>query len=197
MLESLKLADKKLFLFLNSRHSSFFDPVMYWISDRFIWIPFYLLIALLIIRHYKKVGWIIMLFVGILITMTDQLSSSVIRPLVERPRPSHEPSLQGLVHLSQAGGGGAYGFVSSHAANSFALCTFLCLILPRPWRPLKFILLFWALIICYSRIYNGVHYPGDVLGGALLGILLGWIMSRFYFRLIMRKKQTYSFQKHD
>lgn len=183
MLEHLKNLDRELFLFINSRHNSFFDTVMYWISDRNFWIPFYILLAAFLYKYYKKQTIVILVFIALSITLSDQLSASVIRPVFQRLRPSHEPLLQGMVHLSAAGAGGLYGFVSSHAANSFALLTFLSLILPRKFRPLKYILLIWAILIGYSRIYNGVHYPGDVLGGAFLGILVGWIVSRLYFRL--------------
>ncbi|MDM8176209.1 phosphatase PAP2 family protein [Olivibacter sp. 47] len=105
--------------------------------------------------------------------------------LVKRFRPSHEPTLAGLVHLSEAGPGGKYGFVSSHSANAFGLVTFLFFLLPAKYNWLKIILLFWALLVSYSRIYNGVHYPFDILGGALVGVLSGslvWIIFRAIFK---------------
>lgn len=183
MLEQLKALDIKFFLTLNGCHNAFFDPIMYWVSNKLFWIPLYLIIAILIIRFYKLKSIYLFLGIGVLITLADQLSSGLIKPWVERLRPSHNPDLQGLVHLSAAGPGGMYGFVSSHAANTFALFLFLSLVLSKKFSWLKYILAFWATLTSYSRIYVGVHYPGDVLAGALLGSLLGillaWILLKW------------------
>lgn len=180
MLERLKDIDTSLFLFLNERHNSFFDPIMYWISNKYFWTPFYLLIVILIIRAYKKKSILILFCIGILITLSDQLSSHLIKPWVKRLRPSHTPAIESLIHLSKAGAGGLYGFVSGHATNSFALFVFLCLVLSRKFGWLKKVLFFWAVLICYSRIYVGVHYPGDVICGALLGSLVALAVVLFY-----------------
>jgi undecaprenyl-diphosphatase len=83
--------------------------------------------------------------------------------------------LQNLIHLSKAGPGGQYGFVSSHSANAFGLATFLILFLPKKYNWLKWILGFWAILVAYSRIYNGVHYPSDVIVAGFIGILLGYL----------------------
>lgn len=180
MLETLNALDIKLFLFLNSHHNAFFDPIMYWASNKFIWTPFYLFIAILIVMAYKKRSILIFICIAILITISDQLSSEVIKPIVKRLRPSHNPAIEHLVHLSKAGPGGLYGFVSGHATNSFALLVFLTVILPKRFNWLKWILCFWALLICYSRVYVGVHYPGDITGGILLGSIVGFAVGSFY-----------------
>jgi undecaprenyl-diphosphatase len=180
MLEQLKALDTRVFLFLNGKHSAFFDPIMYWASNKLFWFPFYAVLIYLLVRWYKKRSILILVLTGVLITASDQLSSHLIKNLVRRPRPSREPLLAGLVHLSKAGRGGMYGFVSSHAANCFALVVFLCMILDKRYRWLKAILICWALLVSYSRIYVGVHYPGDVLCGALLGAGLGLLMSMVY-----------------
>jgi undecaprenyl-diphosphatase len=180
MLERLNSLDTHLFLALNGHHDAFFDPIMYWISNKLFWAPFYLFIIVLIIMAYKKRSLLIFLCVGLLIALSDQLASHLIKNVVRRLRPSHAPALAGLVHLSKAGPGGLYGFVSSHAANSFALFVFLGLILDSRFKWLKYILGVWAVLICYSRVYVGVHYPGDVLGGALLGSMIGYGVSLFY-----------------
>lgn len=172
-----------MFLFLNGKHNAFFDPIMYWASNKLFWFPFYALLIFLLIRWFRRRSILILVCTALLITLSDQLSSHLIKNLVKRLRPSHEPALAGLVHLSKAGHGGMYGFVSSHAANCFALVVFLSLILDRRYRWLKYILAFWALLVSYSRIYVGVHYPGDVLCGALLGAGIGYVVSVFYRRI--------------
>ncbi|MFA5328610.1 MAG: phosphatase PAP2 family protein [Prolixibacteraceae bacterium] len=179
-MEYLNNLDTKLFLAINGLHNAFFDPIMYWFSDKLIWVPMYLLIVFLIIRHYKMRGLMMLLFVGILIGLCDQTASHLIKNLVQRLRPSHEPALFGLIHLSKAGSGGLYGFVSSHAAKAVGLATFLYLVLDDWFKGLKYWLFIWALLVSYSRIYNGVHYPGDVIGGAVIGLLLGWAVAKIY-----------------
>jgi len=124
MIENLNSLDTKLFLYLNGKHNAFFDPIMYWASDKLFWIPFYTAIAALLIWHYKKRSIPIFLAIGILITLADQIASHLIKHTVKRLRPSHNSALEGLIHLSKAGPGGQYGFVSSHAANAFALAAF-------------------------------------------------------------------------
>lgn len=192
-MKSLLAVDEQIFLFLNGKHNSFLDPIMYWASNEYFWIPLYFLIFLLLLSRYKGYGWYVMACIVLLIASSDQLSSNLIKNLVCRPRPSHNPALAGQVHLSQAGPGGQYGFVSSHASNSFALLVFLCLILPKEYRPFKYILIGWALLLCYSRIYNGVHYPGDVLGGILLGTALAfffrWLFGQFTNYYMVRLKR--------
>ena len=183
MIEYLNSIDTQLFLFLNGMHNSFFDFVMYWLSDKDIWIPFYLFLVFIIIRKYKMKGLYLVLFAVFAITLADQVSSHIIKILVQRLRPSQDPALAGLVHISKAGAGGLYGFVSSHTANTFGLAFFLFYTLGSSFKPLKYFLFFWAFFVSYSRIYNGVHYPGDVLGGFLLGWLISWSLAKLYKRL--------------
>lgn len=151
---------------------------MYDASDKFFWLPFYVIVIAMIIKEYKSGSWKVLLTVFILEIASDQLTSSLIKNLVRRLRPSHERGLQLSIHLSKAGPGGLYGFVSSHASNAFALAVFLGMLLPRSYRSLKVILFCWAALVSYSRVYNGVHYPGDVLAAILIGAGLGYL---FYF----------------
>ena len=136
------------------------------------------------------------LFVGIVITLCDQTASGLLKNIVQRLRPSNEPTLAGLVHLSKAGPGGLYGFVSSHAANVFGLATFLFFVLDNQFKPLKYWLFIWAILVSYSRIYNGVHYPGDIVVGAFIGIGYGYLMAKAYFRsniyLLKREQKKYT-----
>ncbi len=129
MIEFLNQLDTSLFLFLNSLHVDWLDPVMIFISGKFTWIPFYIVLLVLIIRQYRWQSLVILLFISVLISLSDQLSVRAFKLVFERPRPCHEPDLQALIHLAKGSCGGAFGFVSSHAANSFALAGFIWFIL--------------------------------------------------------------------
>ena len=181
-------ADTNLFLLLNGMHSSFFYTVMYWASNKWIWIPFYAWIFFRLRHIYQKDIVRIVLLIFFLVTASDQISTNIIKNFIARPRPCHEAALAEKVHLVKNYCGGEFGFVSSHAANSFALLTSLFFLLKRKDKKLIQLLLTWAIIVSYSRIYLGVHYPGDVICGALLGALLGKIFSEIYFRLTLNTK---------
>lgn len=187
MLDELKNIDADLFIFINSHHNNFFDFIMYWASDKLIWIPFYIALALILLKHYNKQFFFMIFFIGILIATSDQLSV-LIKDFVQRLRPSHEPALQNMVHLVRNYSGGDFGFVSSHAANSFALITFLHLVCDEKMRWLKFVMVPWAVLVSYSRVYLGVHYPLDVLAGWFLGILLGILIYYFYLLVAQSKR---------
>lgn len=182
MLIWLSELDTTLFLALNGLHNSFFDSVMYWASNRWIWIPFYAWIFFRLVRIDRKNIFCILIFSVLLIAASDQISG-LIKNSVERPRPCHETAIAEKVHLVKNHCGGKFGFVSSHATNCFALLAFLFLIIKGKDKRLTQVLLTWAIIVSYSRIYLGVHYPGDIICGALLGALLGKIFSVIYFRL--------------
>ena len=191
-MEYLNQLDTQLFMLINGSHNAFFDPIMFWLSNILIWVPMYLLIIFLMIRRYKMRGVLMLLFIGITITLCDQTTSHLLKNLVQRLRPSHEPALAGLIYLSKAGPGGLYGFVSSHAANSFGLATFIYFTFNNHFKPLKYWLIVWAILVSYSRIYNGVHYPGDVLAGSIIGIAFGYLMAKAYFRTddyLLKKEQ--------
>lgn len=191
ILEYLNRVDTELFLLINGKHNAFFDVVMYWASDKLFWFPFYAVLIVFLVRIYKKFAIYILIAIAVTITLCDQTASGLLKGLVKRYRPSHEPALADLVRLSEAGPGGNYGFVSSHSANVFGLATFLFFLLPSKYNWLKIIVLLWALLVSYSRIYNGVHYPFDILGGALVGMLSGslvWVI----FRAIFKKSKSAS-----
>jgi undecaprenyl-diphosphatase len=175
MLERL---DQQLFLFLNSLNSPFWDKVMSAISGTVIWVPLYLAILIWLGFRYKRKFWIIVLFIIIAVTLADQGSVQLFKNVFHRLRPCHEPSLQGLVHLVNGRCGGLYGFVSSHASNSFNVALLSLMLVKKRWYTIS--ILVWASVIGYSRIYLGVHYPGDVICGAMLGSLIGWGVYKLY-----------------
>ena len=184
--------DHELFLFLNGLHVGWLNPVMTFISSEMGWIPFYVILLYLV---FKKLGWKGLLFVVIgvvvLITCSDQLSSHVFKPVFHRFRPCHDPLIQDLVHLPNGHCGGQYGFISSHACNTFALASFITLIMKRFYKKIGLLMFIWAALVSYSRIYMGVHFPGDVLCGAAVGMILGFGIGHLLL-MVMKKFQDKS-----
>lgn len=182
MLETLIGYDTDVFLWINSIHIPFWDVFMKMATGKLIWTGLYLSILFALWRSY---GWktliIVFLMSCLSITISDQLTASVLRPVFERLRPSHpENPISDLVHIVDNYRGGRYGFPSSHAANTFAAATLLSLVFKRSRFTVAIFI--WAIINCYSRLYLGVHYPGDILFGIILGVLSGlicYLMARF------------------
>ncbi len=186
LIQALNAVDQQLLLFLNGLHTGFFDFFMYWMSDRFIWFPFYLFLIILLVVKYKKHSILLLVLLGATIAAADQ-SSVFIKNLVMRPRPCHNEDIRMMVHLVKDHCGGPYGFVSSHSTNVFALAAFLIPFF-RDRRWFKPLILVWAAVIAYSRVYLGVHYPGDILFGGLLGAALGYAISRVFFVVYPEEK---------
>lgn len=185
--------DNQLFLLINGLHTPFFDGVMYAISSKYTWIPLYLAILIVVIKNWKKESiWIIIALVSSIV-ISDQVSSSIIKEQVQRLRPSHAEQFSAVIHLVNGYTGGQYGFVSSHAANSFTLAVLTVFLFKRMEYAISIVL--WAILVSYSRIYLGVHYPLDVLGGIIVGSMSALIC---YFAIIklrpslLKAHNTYS-----
>jgi undecaprenyl-diphosphatase len=171
-MESLIELDKEIFLFLNNLGSSFFDPFWLFITHKFSSIPLYLLFVYLLYRNFGLQKTITALVVvAIMITITDQFSMAV-KHSVERLRPCREPSIEGLGRFITRCG--SYGYFSGHATSSFALAIYLGMIFKKTYKYFFLAIIIWAFFVSYSRIYVGVHYPGDVLTGIFVGSMVGY-----------------------
>ena len=182
MIERIKFAEYEWFLWLNSFHSPLWDTIMFWVTYRFTWIPLYVYIIYYIFKKLKQYAWQNLAFVLLSAGLADRLTSGVMKPYFQRLRPCHDPIIQHLVHVV-GDCGGQFGFVSSHAANSFALLMSFFLLTKKAGVSIKNLLTFlcfWAIIVSYSRIYVGVHFPTDVLVGGLVGVLIPSILFPFF-----------------
>lgn len=183
MLETLDSWDKQAIVFLNSFHADWLDPIMYYVTMTEFWIPLFFFLIYLIFRDHRKQGWLVMAGIVLCILLTDRITSGFMKPYFARLRPSNEPSL--TLHLVNGYHGGHYGFASSHAANTMGVALFTFLLMRRRYK-FMWLMFAWAALMCYTRIYLGVHYPGDILAGTAVGLICGYIAFRFYRWLVER-----------
>ncbi|WP_455054436.1 phosphatase PAP2 family protein [Leyella stercorea] len=170
--------DARLLLIVNGAHSPFFDSVMWCISGRWVWVPFYAVLAYLLFRRMSwKRASICLVTIGLIILAADQTCATLIRPEIGRLRPANlNNPLSSFVHVVNGYRGGRYGFPSCHAANTFALAVFMSLVIRHKWFTVM--MFSWAFIVSYSRMYLGVHYFGDLFCGATIGSLFAVL---FYY----------------
>ena len=182
---SIVSADQELFLWLNGLHTPWLDTVMYWVTYKYTWIPLYILLIALTIRAegWKKGGFTIIAVV-LAVAVADKVTSGFMKPYFLRLRPCHDPSIQVVMH-HVTDCGGMYGFASSHASTSFALAIAWFSLLRRQVPQMVFLFL-WAAVYAYSRVYVGVHYPLDILVGALVGLLVGYSIVQLYYIFLKR-----------
>ena len=189
-MEALGTLDERFFLFLNGLHTDWMDKVMIAVTQMWVWLPLYLLMVYWTVKQYGKRCWWIFIALGIVVLCSDQLSAHVCKPLFQRLRPCYNVDLQDLIYLPKGMAGGKYGFVSSHAANTFAIAAFMTAALRKNRAWVGIVLYLWAFISSYSRIYLGFHYPGDIFCGAVLGILVGLIFWKVFQLVLLKNKES-------
>ena len=172
LLDQLINADIDLFLYLNNMGTDTWDGFWNFITHRFTWIPFYILLLYIV---YRNSNWKTLLYysvaAAILILMVDQTTYYWFKAVFQRPRPSHNADIADVIRITGSGGG-RWGFISAHASNTFAIAIFLGSLLKSKYKHALLLLLLWAVFISYSRIYVGVHYPADLIFGGLWGGLV-------------------------
>ena len=183
--------DKVITLAINSCHSPFFDNFFYIYTQTWTWIPAIVVLLVWMWRRWGVRSLYVVAGIALCILLADQISSSLLKPLVARLRPTHNPEIADMIHIVNGYRGGRYGFVSSHAANAATFVTFTTLIFRN--RIYTVLLSLWAFLTAYSRVYLGVHYVGDVLCGALIGVLVGvgvyFLLKPFLEKIIEIEKE--------
>lgn len=183
MITELQQFDTELFLKINRGLSNgFFDIIMPLLRNRFFWSPLYLFMIVFFIVQYKKQGYYLILGVLITFGLGDLTASRIIKPHTERIRPCNEPRLTAFV-IKRVPCGSGYSFPSAHATNHFAIALFLTGIFYHRWKTILPLSLGWAASIAFAQVYVGVHYPLDTLTGAVLGIIIGLVVSFVFKKL--------------
>src|SRR5690554_5758559 len=182
MLQEIIHLDKEIFLAINQGLSNtFFDWLLPILRNPFTWAPLYLFVIIFFIKHYGKMGIIIVLCTLANFGISDAVSSHLVKKNIERVRPCNDIEFKDQVKLRVRCGSG-YSFTSSHATNHFAMAFFWIVLFRRKWKHILWLGILWASLISFSQIYVGVHYPFDILGGAVLGAMIGlfsgWVFKR-------------------
>jgi undecaprenyl-diphosphatase len=185
--------DSHLLLLLNYFHTEFWDNFFWIVSSIQIWIPFYMMIIHVMIKGQKVQSWISILSLILLVVLCDQISTEVFKHGFERLRPTHDPLLKDFVKTVNNYRGGQFGFVSSHATNTMGLAVFSSLLFRN--KAYSIFMVLWAILVGYSRIYLGVHFPGDIIGGMLLGTIIAYLLYKAYALIIPRFVRLTFFNK--
>ncbi|MGB6084732.1 phosphatase PAP2 family protein [Moheibacter sp.] len=178
--------DKDLFLFLNTLGSSTWDGFWTFLSERSYWIPLYIFLLYLLFKNFGlKKTFLILILTLLMVLFTDQITN-LFKDGFQRPRPCFTPEFEGIMRGVGCERRGLYGFTSAHASNHLAIALLLGLVFKKMYKWMLPLLLVWAVLIAYSRIYLGVHFPLDVICGGVMGLILGWTFYRLYQYLIIR-----------
>jgi undecaprenyl-diphosphatase len=180
---SLNTKDKALFSNINGKWTNpLFDNIMPWVRTSNNWVPLYIVLLALIIYRWKKNAWKWVLLAAINVGLTDQISSSIFKPLFHRLRPCADPEImyQSRLLLDHCSGG--FSFTSSHAANHFGIAIFIVITLQPILKNYRFLFLIWAALIAYAQVYVGVHYPMDILFGSLIGVIVGYFNGKIFLK---------------
>jgi undecaprenyl-diphosphatase len=187
MISWLESIDRSILLFINGLNTPFLDELMWFFSGKLSLIPFYLILLYFL---KKENNWsnsgLICIGVFLTVLISDQTSVHLFKEIFQRYRPSHNLEISHLLHYYEIKPGdfyrgGTYGFISSHAANYFAMLGFVLPLFSEKYRILKVSSIVLGIIVSLSRVYLGVHYPSDVFLGAALGLLIGWSMNHFIY----------------
>ena len=182
--------DHSVFFLINGTHSPFWDEIMIFFTQAYTWAAFFIIFLFFIFKKYKtKKGLVILMILIIAVTFSDQFSS-VIKELVRRFRPSHEPSIEYMVH-SALKKGGLYGFFSAHASTSMVMAVFSSLVFRN--KTYNLLVFSWIFLIGYTRIYLGMHYPLDVMGGWVAGAFIGYA----FYKIILFLEKHLFFMKRN
>lgn len=184
--------DRELLVNINSLNTPFWDNIMWWISDRFVWIPLYFSIIFFLFKIKGKDAIVAALAVGLCILIADQVASGFCKPYFERLRPTHDPELKDIIHVVNDYRSALYGFCSSHASNTFGIATLTCLLFRN--KLYAALIYSWAVLNCYSRMYLGVHFPLDIICGALVGVAAGFI-SYYLYKYVVCKFDYFNADK--
>lgn len=188
-LETLLNIDRYMLLSLNGSDSLFWDGCMLVYTSMAVWMPLAVVLLYVLLKNNNiKDFFLLVLLVAVIVTLTDTISSGICKPFFERWRPTNDPMLMYAVDVVNETRGGRFGFTSSHAANSFGIATFIMLLMRN--KVLSISLIIWASINAFTRIYLGVHYPGDILAGTLIGVIVGWAIYRLYIYIQNHKRRT-------
>jgi undecaprenyl-diphosphatase len=178
-----------MLLSLNGSDSLFWDGCMLVYTSMAVWAPLALMLLYVLLKNNNIKDFLLLLFfVALVVLLTDQISSGFCKPFFARWRPTNDPMLMYAVDIVNETRGGKYGFTSSHAANSFGIATFIMLLIRN--KALSISLIIWAEMNAFTRIYLGVHYPGDILAGTVIGVVVGWAVYRLYLYIQNHKRRN-------